>query len=428
MPGETILVIDAGEEIDQKITTALESKGYLVFTASSQVLNAETLEKLSPSLIYMKPLVEGSAGVEPCKAIHGDPILKGVPIVLLESPDGFPDLDILKGYGVVDVLNLTLGPDELIKKTETILGKASSSQLHKGNGWGLTEPVSPPRPTPHTRAAEDDPQVNEWESIDRALSEKHRRTEVKKPWNDVEEDQGEGTEDESPWSETVRGKEKKRLVLRRPVILAAIFVGVAGAGLLAYQQFAPTRKVWSVRPVTAPSPASPKPRDTRPEPQVSPEKKVTDKPGPLSAVPTSQVSPTQAPPSQAPPSQAPVLPSPVPQSPASPSPASKASVTPAPSPAPAQVPSSLPPSAPLAPPKPFYSVQIGAFKNEATAQDLAEKFVGKGYDAFTQRGVTKDKSPIYRVLVSKVEDRKEARKLAEEIRSKEKMETAVYGD
>jgi len=85
-------------------------------------------------------------------------------------------------------------------------------------------------------------------------------------------------------------------------------------------------------------------------------------------------------------------------------------------------------SAPQAPSKPFYSVQIGAYKDEANAQDLAKTFLDKGYDVFVQAGVTKDKSPIFRVLVSKSEDRKTARKLAEEIRSKERIQTTVFGD
>jgi len=52
----------------------------------------------------------------------------------------------------------------------------------------------------------------------------------------------------------------------------------------------------------------------------------------------------------------------------------------------------------------------------------------KGYDAFIQQGVAKDKSPIYRVLVSKYEDRKAAENLAREMQSKEKIRTALYAE
>jgi cell division septation protein DedD len=71
---------------------------------------------------------------------------------------------------------------------------------------------------------------------------------------------------------------------------------------------------------------------------------------------------------------------------------------------------------------------LGAFKDEDRAQALTKKFREKGYDAFTQPGVTKDRSPIYRVLVSKYEERKAAQKLAGEIQSREEIKTTLYGE
>jgi CheY-like chemotaxis protein/cell division septation protein DedD len=421
MAGETILIIDVNEATEQKIMTTLEAKGYLVFTASSQVLNAETLEKLGPSLIYIAPLAPDTAGIEACKAIHENPNLKQVPIVLLGSREGSQDLENLAGHGIVDVLPLTFGSDELIKKTETILGRKSPSQPQKGNGWGVEKPAPAPRPTPGTSAAEKDPQVNEWESIDRALTEKHGRTIVSEPWDSVEEDPEEKLKEEPLWPETDRDVEKKRSALLRPAIGAAIFVVVAAAGLLLYQQFAPTRKVWPVRPATVPSPAPPKPQDTRPELQVPPGKIAEGTSSPASPV------------SQAPEPQASASPLSTPAAPASSkstSPVPAAPVRPAPVPSTGLPQPSSPPTKSASQPasKPFYSVQIGAYKDEANAQDLAKKFLDKGYDVFVQAGVTRDKSPIYRVLVSKSEDMKTAKKLAEEIRSKERIQTAVFAE
>jgi cell division septation protein DedD len=71
---------------------------------------------------------------------------------------------------------------------------------------------------------------------------------------------------------------------------------------------------------------------------------------------------------------------------------------------------------------------LGAFKDEGRAEALAKKFREKGYDAFTHPGIAKDRSPIYRVLVSKVDERKAARKLAEQIQSKEEIKTTLYGE
>jgi len=110
MAGETILVLDGDQEMEERMTTPLEEKGYLVFTASSQVLSAESLDKLSPSLIFIKPLSPSTEGLEPCKTIHGIPTLKDVPIVLLASLKGSSDPRHLRDYGVVDFLRPAFGP------------------------------------------------------------------------------------------------------------------------------------------------------------------------------------------------------------------------------------------------------------------------------------------------------------------------------
>jgi len=421
MAGETILIIDTDEAVEQKIMTALETKDYLVFTAASQVLNAETLEKLGPSLIYIAPVKPGAAGIEACKSIHGNSALKKIPIVLLGSPEGLRDLQNLNDYGIVDFLPLTFGSGELIKKTETILGRTPPSHLQKGNGWGVEKAAPDPRPIPRANASEPDPQINEWEAIDRALTEKHGRTAVSEPWNDVEEAQREELKDEPLSPETAEDVEKKRSALLRLIIDAAIIVVIAGAGLLVYYQFAPTRKAWPVRPVTVPSPASPKLRDTRPELQVPPGKIAEGTSDPAS------------PASQVPEPQASASPLPTPAAPASSKSTSPVPATPVPTTPVASTGLPQPPSLPTAsvpqpPAKPFYSVQIGAYKDETNAQDLAKQFLDKGYDVFVQAGVTKDKSPVYRVLVSKSEDRKTASKLAEEIRSKERIQATVFGD
>jgi DedD protein len=359
MAGETILVIDGGQDIDQRMTTTLEEESYLVYTVSSQDVNAETVELVKPSLIYIKPLEPGPEGLEPCKAIHGIPFLKKVPIVILGSPEREEESHYFKDYGVVDFLQLTFGQEELIEKTGTILGKKRPSQLPKED-----EPAASPQ--------------------------------------------------------TARGMEKIRSALLRPAIGVGILLVIAGVGFLAYQQFVPTRKVPpspAVKaPLRIPSKATSPVPFTAPEAgsksQLPPAKSVAERPAPPSPIPSTAPevgSDSQLPPrknvAEKPTSTTPVLPAP-----------------------PAQPSSLSSESAFQLPRRSFYSVQLGAFKNEDNAQALTKKFREKGYDAFTQPGVTKDKSPIYRVLVSKYEDRKAAKKLAREIQSREEIKTTLYSE
>jgi cell division septation protein DedD len=177
--------------------------------------------------------------------------------------------------------------------------------------------------------------------------------------------------------------EKKRSPFLLPAIGIVILLMIAGAGFLSYQHFMPTRKVSS-------SPAVASPLQV-PSTALRVETKSQLPPGRNTANPSS--------------------------------PAPLVRSTP-----PGQPSSLSSESASQLPRTPFYSVQLGAFKNEDRAQALAKKFREKGYDAFTQLGVTKDNSPIYRVLVSKYDERKSAQKLAGEIQSREEIPTTLYGE
>jgi cell division septation protein DedD len=310
MTGVTILVIDAGEEIDLRMTATLEAENYLVYPVSSQDVNPELSELLRPSLIYIRPLELSPTGLKPCKAIHAIPLLKKVPIVILASLKKALGTDYSRDYGIVDFLDLTFGPEDLIEKTGTILGKTAPALSPKED-----EPVASPK--------------------------------------------------------TVRKTEKKRPAFLRPAIGIVILLMVAGAGFLAYQQFVPTSKVLSSPTAVGPSRTPPITPRVESKSQLPPGRTVSN-------TSTTPASPSPS----APPGQSPSLPS-----------------EPAPQP----------------PHKPFYSVQLGAFKSEDKAEALAKSFREKGYDAFTRPGVTKDKSPIYRVLISRVDERNAARRLAEEI-------------
>ena len=322
MTGETILVVDAGEDIDQRMTATLEAESYLVYPVSGQDVNAELAELLRPSLTYLKPLDLSPTGLKLCKAIHAIPLLKKVPVIILASLKKPLSPDTSREYGVVDFLEPTFGPEELIEKTRSILGKAAPSR-------SPTEDGPPPSPQPR------------------------------------------------------RETKKKPPAFFLPAIGAVTLLVIAGAGILAFQQFMPAQNILPSSTVAAPARVPSLAPRAESKPQLPPERNAGHTSDPVSPVPS-------MPPGQ---------------------PSSRSS-------------ESL--SQPLR--TPFYSVQLGAFKNEDKAQALAKKFREKGYDAFTQFGVTKDSSPIYRVLVSKYEEKKAAQKLSGEIQSREKIQTTLYGE
>ena len=56
----------------------------------------------------------------------------------------------------------------------------------------------------------------------------------------------------------------------------------------------------------------------------------------------------------------------------------------------------------------YYSAQVGSFSNSINANNLVAILIKKGYSAFVEEGISKDKDKIYRVKVGKFSERKEA--------------------
>jgi len=69
----------------------------------------------------------------------------------------------------------------------------------------------------------------------------------------------------------------------------------------------------------------------------------------------------------------------------------------------------------------FYTIQVGAYKNQAYARKMELFLKKKGYDAF----VTRSRKKIYRVQVDRFDRKEDAVKMAQSILSKEKLKSFV---
>lgn len=381
MAGETILIVDADQDIDQRITSALEADGYLVFPASSSSVNQELAGKLKPSLIYFKPLAPSAAGFEPCKAIRSLPALKNVPIVLLASLGGKLDSRFTTHYGIVDYLKLTFSDEEVAEKTRSLIGPAAGPETAFHADILMTQEPEPPKAMPEPSLPEPEDEL----PIKIAPSEKKaapRKPVPASPGTAVPEKKPQVTKALPPPRPSAPQRQKparKSSSLLPLLIVLMVIALLAGGGFLAYQYVPQVRSMIQGLTGYAPQP-----------------KQAVSRPAPAPPAPTAAVQPPAAPPEQPP-------------------------VTPA---APPAMPTAPVPTVAIS--KPFFSVQVGAFKTEEIAANLVKELQGKGYEAFAQKGVTKDNSPIIRVLVGKYENRQQALKSSRELQAKEKIKTTIY--
>jgi DNA-binding response OmpR family regulator len=371
MTGDTILLVDADPEIEEKIVSILESEGYIVFASAGSKVNAEMADKFRPALIFLRPLSPNAAGFAVCRTIHTIETLRDVPIVILASLKGPIDRRFTDYYGIVDFLKLTFTPEELIEKTAALVRDRQDEESPPAAEQ--TTPVEEEVRTEQEVSYVGDETDHVEETSQIALAEDKKEPErFKEEWHAGDEEKV--TKNDRPaWGDRKytarqydRQRSKSRGIKKSSVFIGVALMAIIAAGLVLYLGNMPFED---------------QVREARRLPKPQKQQEVT---GNRSDAPSPQ-------PSSLPP-------------------------------APAQAPESTP----VPPATTFYAAQIGAFKTEDIADALAQKFRLQGYEAYVQRGTAKDSSVVYRVLVGRVEKRKEAVTLAGEVGAKEKIKTTVF--
>jgi len=372
MTGDTILLVDADMKTEERIVSLLEAEGYMVFACSGSKVSEDMVKKFRPALIYLKPLAPSAAGFEVCRTIHTMEALRDVPIVILASLKGPIDSRYTAYYGIVDHLKLTFTPEELIEKTAAVITQRQAVST-------FSEEAAPAE-TPG-RAAEEVQHVTEESDGDMQAAgqpeTEHLQAQpvVREEWHDdeiAEPAAGRSDRTEVLYAASRHSRRPSRQGSLKGILLGitAVFALVV-AGFVLYRLY------------------------------LSPQKTVKKTAPPVES--QQQQAVAERTPDAVPPT---------------------ASSLPPASPAPVQAPEAPSPPAPSA--KPFYAVQIGAFKTEAIAGALAQRYKGKGYDAFVQKGTARDSQIVYRVLVGRFDDRKEAVILSAAVASKEKIKTTIF--
>lgn len=402
MTDSTILLVDADHETEEKIVSILEAEGYTVLTFSGRDISAGMAAEMTPSLIYLKPTEHSIEGFEICKSIHKTEKFRDVPIILLASLKGSLDFRYTALYGIVDYLKIPVNEDEIIAKTKKIIGSGSLDiKKQKEQSTGFMERPSPP--TEETFKDQDKysfnteaMEISDIKETDIGLIKEESMAEeypsgIRDKYagdagtNEVDEI-GEPNEDYSYRNEAEKLKERlgaggmrrraKQHDLFIPIVVVISAISIVAAGFLLYNFFISPSKV---------------------------KLHVMDVPSPQAHQQETTVLPLQEQQKQ-----------------------EHTVVESTPAEAAGETIAAVPETKPAG--RPVYSVQLGAFKSEGSAEALAKTYKGRGYEAFTKKGTTKDSVIVYRVLIGRFESRDESLRLAAKILAKENAGTIVFSE
>lgn len=439
MPGQTILVIDTDLETMQRMISILESEDYLVFTASNRESSITMAKKVNPSLIFINIAMSGVSGLEISKMIHETETLQEIPLIIVTPHGGTVDPRYTSVYGIVDFMPKEFSPEDLVATTKTVLGQQPESpQLFEEDKFEEpTEETLSEKPV-----SEDTPIIQEEPTVQVNIQEEpelHRDEEVtpqEEPLLEefadlskeepsetgpfLEEEEQEATpppvfseiieepplDDQPEKSEEfvspkIVEPEKKKSTSKTLPLLILLLIIVAGVGIFYY-----TTQRESETPLETASVISDQELPEEAEQTIQPEESKTkaseaDKPQSKPS-PASQTKPEK------------------PKAHAT-TPSVKKLSTPAPSPKKSPAVSTAPKQT-----KQTYSVQVGAFRDKLNAVAYTKQLVEKGYDARVHKTDLADKGALYRVLIGKFDQKKEASQMARTVRMKEKVSTVLF--
>jgi two-component system phosphate regulon response regulator PhoB len=103
---ELIVVIDDEEDIRELIRYNLSKEGYEVVCAVSGEEGLELIRRRAPNIVILDLMLPGIGGLEVCRQLKADSVLKAIPIVIVSALGDEPDV----------VSGLELGADDYVSK------------------------------------------------------------------------------------------------------------------------------------------------------------------------------------------------------------------------------------------------------------------------------------------------------------------------
>ncbi len=393
---ESILVIDDDTDARQSIAFTLESQDYLVFSAGDEDTALIMARRANPRVIFANLAVAGGKGLQICKRIHGMEQLKNVPIIVLSAFEGAKDPHFTSLYGIVDSLQKPFSPEDLSARVKDALSLTPSDMqpvvdlVDSGTADGR-DPDEAVEVSEAPRKDEEQPQ-----SI------------VNPPDHEPEEEAP--AEQEDPYaSKRIIGSTGFKTRMPAALVAAVAIVVLGAVGFMFYSKGVLLETKAPEKTVRAKNDRPPQQTAQVNHPPV-PQKQLADAGNETPAKPEVPAAPPVAPK---------LLPKP--ESPVAPPADSR--------PVKSKVPDTLADKQETGlkeTDKTVYSVQVGVFKSRKNASALTRRYEKKGYEAFTHKTSTDEKKILYRVLIGKFANKREAVGWARKIGAEEHITTMVF--
>jgi DNA-binding response OmpR family regulator len=120
---KTILIADDHDHLRLLVTTTLAGPDYRLIEACDGDEACALALSECPDLLILDWMMPGKSGVQVIEALHGDPALRDVPVIMLTARTQNADRNRASTLGVHTYLVKPFSPIQLLETVEKILGE-----------------------------------------------------------------------------------------------------------------------------------------------------------------------------------------------------------------------------------------------------------------------------------------------------------------
>jgi two-component system phosphate regulon response regulator PhoB len=126
---QEILVVDDEADIRELIRYNLARAGYRVLEAGDGEQALELIRSQQPALVVLDLMLPGMDGLDLCRTVKADPILKCIPIIVVSARG--EEVDVVAGLelGADDYLAKPFSPRVLLARIKSVLRRSSTQPI-----------------------------------------------------------------------------------------------------------------------------------------------------------------------------------------------------------------------------------------------------------------------------------------------------------
>ena len=143
MASQTILVVDDSPTILKVVQLVLSKAGYEVHAASDGDEGVELARQVQPDLILLDFVMPRMNGYQFCRALHEEPGLAEVPVVLMSAKGDQVGDRFVKVMGIVDYISKPFSPEAIVTVVEHCLDRRTETSAEEISASMLLPELSP---------------------------------------------------------------------------------------------------------------------------------------------------------------------------------------------------------------------------------------------------------------------------------------------